>query len=86
MSGKPIFSKDHAEVIGAIWNGMDDEAHATIYRAVSIPMGGVPAEGEGPRDLAYTDVVRVAWCLGFHYAMCAMEQGALVKLGKPERN
>jgi hypothetical protein len=79
---KSIFSRDHAEIVSSVWTSLDDSGRAAIYSAVAAGLGGVPKEGAEPRDVTYSDVVRNAWCLGFHYAMCAMEQGALVKVGQ----
>lgn len=90
MSGRnklkeAIFSRDHTEIINSAWANIPVEQKKIFMTSIVKSLQQLHPDEEDPR---YGEVVRAAWCLGFHYCMIMMEQGALIKAGKvkPENN
>jgi hypothetical protein len=80
-----IFTTDHTEIIHSVWDSMPTEQkRAMIQAVINVSKELHPGE-KAPR---LGEVVRASWSMGFHYAMLAVEQGALIKAGpvKPENN
>lgn len=79
-----IFSTDHVEIIAGAWDSMGAEQQLMLCQSVAEGL----LKNHPDRELPFAEVIKASWCLGFHYCMLALEQGALVKAGpvKPEQN
>lgn len=92
---KRVLSTSHPEIIRSVWDTMGKTRQELLCRSVAEGvMIAHPECKPGPNveepyiELPLNEVIRAAWCLGFHYCMLAIENGALVKAGhiKPQNN
>lgn len=83
---KSILSSDHAEVATQVWVSLGEDGQRDILESVREALKDF--HGGEQEELKFSEVVHASWCVGFHYALMAIESGGLKQMrpGGPKEN